>query len=41
ELYSYVSDKTEGVPYYARRIHGVEQDPTLEGDFQGKTLMKY
>ncbi len=41
ELYSYISDKTEGVPYYARRIHGVEQNPTIEGDYSGKTLMKY
>ncbi len=41
ELYSYISDKTEGVPYYARRIHGVEQNPTIEGDFKNKTLMQY
>jgi len=32
EIYEYISDKSEGVPYYARRIHGVEQDPTISGD---------
>jgi WD40 repeat protein len=35
EIYEYVSDKTEGVPYYARRIHdGRQQTPTIIGDNQ-------
>jgi hypothetical protein len=41
EIYKYISDKTEGVPYYARRIHGVEQDPTIEGQYKGRVLVRY
>lgn len=41
EVYTYISDKTEGVPYYARRLHGVEQTPTIEGQFKDKVLIKY
>lgn len=41
EIYNYISDKTEGVPYYARRIHGVEQTPTIEGKYQDKVFVKY
>jgi hypothetical protein len=41
ELYSYLSDKSEGVPYYARRINGVEQDPTISGQYQGRVLLTY
>jgi hypothetical protein len=41
ELYQYISDKSEGVPYHARRVHGVEQDPTIEGQYQGKVLVTY
>lgn len=41
ELYNYISDKTEGVPYYARRVHGVEQTPTIEGDYKGKVLARF
>lgn len=41
EIYRYISDKTEGVPYYARRLHGVEQTPTIEGKYKGKVLVRY
>ena len=41
EIYRYISDKTEGIPYYARRLHGVEQDPTIEGANRGKVLVEY
>ncbi|MGD0276041.1 MAG: hypothetical protein ABSB79_08290 [Syntrophales bacterium] len=30
KIYKSVADKTEGFPYYARKINGVEQDPTIE-----------
>ena len=40
-MFRYVSDKSEGVPYYARRIHGVEQDPTIQGSYKKKVLIKY
>lgn len=41
EIYQYISDKTEGVPFYARRLHGIEQDPTIEGNYRGKVLVNY
>jgi hypothetical protein len=41
ELYSFVADKSEGVPYYARRINGVEQNPTISGQYQGKVFLSY
>jgi len=41
EVYSYIADKSEGVPYYARRINGVEQNPTISGQYQGKVFMAY
>jgi hypothetical protein len=41
ELYDYVSDNNDGVPYYARRIHNVQQNPTLEGDRKDQVFIKY
>jgi len=41
EIYKYVSDNTEGVPYHARRIHGVEQNPTIEGQLKDKVFVTY
>ncbi len=41
EVFDYISDKTEGVPYQARRIHGVEQDPVIQGKYKDKVLLKY
>jgi len=32
ELEQYVTDKTEGVPYYARRLHSRTQTPVVSGD---------
>jgi hypothetical protein len=41
EIYKYVSDKTEGVPYYARRLHNVDQVPTIEGQNVNKVFIQY
>ncbi len=41
EVYKYVSDINEGVPYYARRIHGVNQTPTLQGAQKNRVLVQY
>lgn len=41
EIYRYISDNSYGVPYYARRIHGVEQNPTIEGQQTDKVLVRY
>ncbi len=31
EIADYVSDKTNGVPYMARKLHNVDQNPTIQG----------
>ena len=41
ELYEYVSDRNEGVPYQAARIHGIEQHPTITGNMKEKAFIKY
>ena len=40
ELKAFVSDETEGVPYWARRLHSKEQHPDVFGR-EGKVLVKY
>jgi len=42
EIYDYVSDRSEGVPYWARRLHGGrEQTPMLYGNRHGDILVKF
>lgn len=41
EIYKYVSDDSEGIPYYARRIHGVEQNPTIQGKNKDRVFLRY
>jgi hypothetical protein len=41
EIYRYVVDNSEGVPYFARRIHGVEQHPTIIGKNAARVLVRY
>lgn len=41
ELFDYVSDRNEGVPYQAARIYGIEQHPTITGDMKEKAFIKY
>jgi len=41
ELYQYLNDQNEGVPYWARRLHGVEQTPVFFGTRQDEVLIKY
>ncbi|OJJ19103.1 hypothetical protein BKI52_20010 [marine bacterium AO1-C] len=41
EIYQYIANQTEGVPYWARRLHNVEQMPALKGKNQTKVLVKY
>ncbi len=41
EIYDYVSDKTNGVPYYARRLNAVEQNPFLKGTNTERVLVKF
>ena len=41
EIYKYVSDKTNGVPYYARKLNGIEQTPTIQGNNKDKVFITY
>ncbi len=41
EIYRYISDETEGVPYYARRINGVEQNPMIQGANRNRVFVRY
>jgi len=41
ELYDYISNNNEGVPYYARRLHGIDQTPTVEGKDRSKVIVTY
>ena len=41
EIFEYVSDKTEGVPYYARSIHGLDQTPTIQGSAIENVCVEY
>jgi hypothetical protein len=41
ELFEYISDNSEGVPYFARKLNNVEQYPTIQGNASNHTLLKY
>ncbi len=42
EINDFVSDRAEGVPYWAKRLHGGRvQTPTLQGNTQWKALVRY
>jgi len=42
ELYDYISDESEGVPYAAGTMHFIDQHPTINGEgSRDKVLVKY
>ena len=41
EIYKYVNNNSEGVPYWSRRIYGTEQNPTIYGQNQDRVLIRY
>ena len=41
EIFSSLADTSNGVPYFARRLHGVEQSPTIDGSYKDKVLISY
>jgi hypothetical protein len=41
EVFRYVTDNSEGVPYHARSLHNVEQTPVIQGKYQGRPLVRY
>jgi hypothetical protein len=40
EIHQTIADNARGIPYWARRLHGVEQHPTIEGKNSDYVLMK-
>lgn len=40
EVFNYVADSKEGVPRFARKLHNVEQNPTMMGD-KLRVFVKY
>lgn len=41
EVYDYLSNQDEGLPYFARRLHGIEQTPKLQGQGREQVLLRY
>jgi hypothetical protein len=41
EIFQYISDQADGVPYYARRINNVDQTPTLQGNARSSPVLSY
>lgn len=41
EIYDFLSDNTEGVPYFARRLHAIQQNPVLNGQNLDKILVEW
>lgn len=41
EVFNYISNENEGLPYFARRLHGVEQTPTIQGGNSDKRLIQF
>jgi len=42
EIYNFVTDRTEGVPYYAKRLHGGRiQTPTMHAANQDAVFVQY
>ena len=42
EVQDYVSDRSEGVPYWAKRLHsGRVQSPSLMGTLKNEVFVKY
>ena len=39
DLFRQIADETEGVPYYARRLHGRVRTPQIMGD-DGRVILK-
>ena len=41
EIQNYITDHAEGVPYYSKRLHGVQQTPQLKGINKEKVIITY
>ena len=38
---NYISDKTEGIPYFSRRLNALEQTPVLSGSNKDRVLVRF
>jgi len=41
EIYQFVADNNYGVPYWSRRIHGIEQHPALSGNVTDQVMVEF
>ena len=41
EIYDYLSDDSEGVPYYAKRLNAIQQHPTIIGNAKDRVFVEY
>ncbi|TAE07572.1 MAG: hypothetical protein EAZ95_18255, partial [Bacteroidetes bacterium] len=41
EIQAFIADQSEGLPYYARRVHGIEQTPSLQGQALDRVWIEY
>lgn len=41
EVYDRISSSAEGIPYLARKFHGIEQTPMIQGELNDKILFQY
>lgn len=41
EVFDYIANDQNGVPYYARRLHDIEQTPTIKGKNTQGIMLKY
>ncbi len=41
EIHQFINDASEGIPYYARRLHGITQTPVISGQNIQKVLVDF
>lgn len=41
EIHAFLNDASEGIPYYARRLHGITQSPVISGQNIQKVLVDF
>ena len=41
EIYNYISNKSEGIPYYSGRLTGFKQHPLLTGSNEDYILVRF
>lgn len=41
EIFDYISDNSDGIPYYSRKLHGIKQTPTIIGNAVDNVVFQY